>query len=178
MGDIKVNEIKTDTIKNQAGTSAISINSSGVVTQPAKPMFQVGLSAHQAIATATDTKVTWNDVQTSSGGFNIGNHFDTSNNRFNPSVSGYYHIIIQLRLESTTPDFLVLYIRKNGSTIRQQVSVEGNAQNSYVCLHTSTIVHMNGSSDYIETVINHNVGSTTNLVSNYGHTQFGGYLIG
>ena len=152
--------------------------SGGAVSFPNKPMFQVGLSAHQAIATATDTKVTWNDVQTSSGGFNIGNHFDTSNNRFNPSVSGYYHIIIQLRLESAAPDFLVLYIRKNGSTIRQQVSVEGNAQNSYVCLHTSTIVHMNGSSDYIETVINHNVGSTTNLVSNYGHTQFGGYLIG
>ncbi len=150
----------------------------GAVSFPNKPMFQVGLSAHQGIAHATDTKVTWNDVQTSSGGFNIGNHFDTSNNWFKPSVSGYYHLIVQLRLENAAPGFLVVYIKKNGTTIRQQVSVEGNDQNSYVTAHTSTILHMNGSSDYIETVVNHNAGSTVNLMSNYGQSQFGGYLVG
>ena len=32
MSDIKVNEIKTDTIKNKAGTSAATIDSTGIMT--------------------------------------------------------------------------------------------------------------------------------------------------
>ena len=39
MSDLKVSEIKTDTIKDQAGTTAMTIDSSGRVTKPAHPAF-------------------------------------------------------------------------------------------------------------------------------------------
>ena len=49
MSDLKVNEVKTDTIKNQAGTSAMTIDSTGRVFQPAKPMMSVrGFSSSTA----------------------------------------------------------------------------------------------------------------------------------
>ena len=53
MSDIKVNEIKTDTIKNQAGTSALSINSAGVLTTGVKHAFYMYRSASQQINHAT-----------------------------------------------------------------------------------------------------------------------------
>ena len=37
MSDLKVNEVKTDTIKDQTGTTAINIDSSGRVSQPSRP---------------------------------------------------------------------------------------------------------------------------------------------
>tara|TARA_B100000886_G_C20351038_1_gene460895 strand:- start:339 stop:911 length:573 start_codon:yes stop_codon:yes gene_type:complete len=39
MSDLKVNEVKTDTIKDQTGTTAINIDSSGRVSQPSRPSW-------------------------------------------------------------------------------------------------------------------------------------------
>lgn len=41
MGDIKVNEVKTDAIKNQAGTSAMTIDSNGVTEMHAGSIIQI-----------------------------------------------------------------------------------------------------------------------------------------
>ena len=40
MSDIKVNEVKTDTIKDQAGTTAITIDTSGRINMPKVPALQ------------------------------------------------------------------------------------------------------------------------------------------
>ena len=165
-------------LQHTNGTSAATINAGGVISQPNKPIFQVGLSAYQAVANATLTKINFNDVQTSDGGFNIGNHFDTSNYWFKPTVSGYYHLFLQMRIENAGPDYLLVYIRKNGTTIRFHSGMESNAANVYVTAHTTTTVHMNGSSDYIEVYAQHNAGSTQNIMNQYGQTQFGGFLVG
>ena len=39
MGDIKVNTVKTDAITDKTGTSALTIDSTGRVTTPARPVF-------------------------------------------------------------------------------------------------------------------------------------------
>lgn len=150
----------------------------GVINfQPNRPMFQVGLSSDQSIPTGTTTQIDWNDIQTSSGGFNIGGHFDLSNHWFKPTVSGYYFLIVQARIEFATPDYLTVNINKNGTSIRFHNGVESNASNAYVTTHSTTIVYMNGSSDYITVDCSHNSGSAKDLMSNYGQTQFGGFLI-
>ena len=41
MGDVKVNEIKTDAIKNQAGTSAMTIDSNGITEMHAGSIIQM-----------------------------------------------------------------------------------------------------------------------------------------
>jgi len=72
---------------------------------------------------------------------------------------------------------LQCYIKKNGQTIRFNTGVEGNAANSYVDVNTSTIVQMNGSTDYLTIDTYHNYGSARNILATGGQTQFGGYLI-
>ena len=48
--------LKVGTIQdNQNSNNALVINSAGVVTQPAKPMFRVDQSADQPIADSTPT---------------------------------------------------------------------------------------------------------------------------
>ena len=39
MSDLKVNEVKTDTIKDQSGTTAMTIDTSGRIATPARPAF-------------------------------------------------------------------------------------------------------------------------------------------
>ena len=175
--------LKVGTIQDHAnGNNALVINSAGVVTQPAKPIFQVGLTANQSIANATITQVNFNDkTSTYASGngshFDIGGYFNTGNSRYLPLVAGYYFVVVALRISNTTPDYLQCYIKKNGQTIRFNSAVEGNAANSYVDICTSTIVHMNGSSDYLTIDTYHNAGSAQNILSTGGQTQFGGYLI-
>ena len=150
----------------------------GVISfNPNRPMFQVGLSSAQSIPNATNTLVQFNDIQTASGGFSIGGYFDTSNYWFKPLVSGYYYFDAQLRLENATPDYVVIYINKNGTEIRANVGTESNAANAYVTAHTSTLTYMNGSTDYASVSVLHNSGSSKNLANTFGRTQFGGYMI-
>ena len=150
----------------------------GVITfQPNRPMFQVGLSSDQSIPNASTTQINWNDVQTSSGGFNVGSHFDLSNNWFKPTIAGYYFLVVQARIETSTPDYLQIKINKNGTVIRFHNGMESNSANAYVTAHTSSIVYMNGSSDYITVSTYHNSGSAKDILSIYGQSQFGGYLI-
>ena len=61
MSDLKVNEVKTDTIKNQAGTSAVTINSSGTMT-PAKMVyssFTITSAQHSGTAAGYETVTNW-----------------------------------------------------------------------------------------------------------------------
>jgi len=174
--------LKVNELQHTGGTSAIAINSNGVVTQPAKPIFQVGLTANQAVANQTITQVNFNDkTSTYASGnashFDIGGYFNTGNSRYLPLVAGYYFVVVSLRIANATPDYLQCYIKKNGQTIRFNNGMESNAANAYVDVNTSTIVHMNGSSDYLTVDTYHNTGSTQNIMYNGGQTQFGGYLI-
>ena len=174
--------LKVDTIAHTGGTSAIAITSGGVVTQPAKPIFQVGLTANQSVAHQTLTQVNFNDkTSTFASGngshFDIGGYFNTGNSRYIPQVAGYYFVVVSLRIETVSPDYLQVYIKKNGQTIRFNSGMESNAANAYVDVNTSTIVQMNGSGDYLTVDTYHNTGSSQNIINIGGQTQFGGYLI-
>ena len=128
MSDLKVNEVKTDTIKDQTGTTAMAIDSTGRVTTPARPAF----FAHGTSYSWVESQNAGTVVTLAGTKFNIGNHFDTSNYWFKPTVSGYYHLFLQMRIENAGPDYLLVYIRKNGTTIRFHSGMESNAANVYV----------------------------------------------
>ena len=83
MGDLKVNEIKTDTIKNQAGTSAATIDSTGRILQPAVPAFSV--TKHGASGAEYMTgHITFDTVS-----LNRGSCWDGTN-KFQAPVAGVY----------------------------------------------------------------------------------------
>tara|TARA_B100001059_G_C17508351_1_gene414526 strand:- start:147 stop:653 length:507 start_codon:yes stop_codon:yes gene_type:complete len=88
MSDLKVNEIKTDTIKNQAGTSAATIDSSGRILTPARPAFRARKTSSQSTSSGNEL-ITWNTAP-----LNIGSHFGS--NVFTAPVAGIYSFSIVL----------------------------------------------------------------------------------
>lgn len=75
--------IKVDTIQNSSGTSALSIDSSGRVTNN-NPMFYVAKNSGGGAAAASG-HITFNNVVQ-----NVGNGWDSNNNYFNAPVTGNY----------------------------------------------------------------------------------------
>ena len=89
---------KVNTIKHTGGTTAMTIDSTGRLTQPAKPSF----FAHGSTGT-------WQSV--SSGGIvteldttdhNIGSCYDTSNGRFTVPITGVYCLQFNLYIKQTS----------------------------------------------------------------------------
>ena len=104
MSDLKVNEIKTDAIKNQAGTSAATIDSSGRMTQPNIPFLQcscTGYSGGNITPSGYTGKVPFQEVIASRGIV-----LDTSTNLFSVPVTGLYNISAAVRLNA---DYTYLY---------------------------------------------------------------------
>jgi len=135
------------------------------------PAFSVYKSTDQSISSATWTKVTFAEKE-----------FDTNSNfsgsRFTPTVAGYYQVSWGIDCFAT-------------SCVRQAVSLYKNAQaykysgfwqapsGSYeteVC--SSSIVYLNGSTDYIE-IYAYITGTTPTIYSTAGTTitWFNGSLV-
>ncbi len=168
--------LKVGTIQDHANSNtAISITSAGVVTQPNKIIFKAYRSTGQSIGSGGAVKVNLDAVD-----FNVGNCFNTSNARFTPTVAGYYNITWQARVDSSTPDFVLARIYKNGSLYSDSRANESNAANSYPSAVNNSIIHMNGSGDYLEFYTYHNVGSSVNFsAKGVEHVAWAqGYLIG
>jgi hypothetical protein len=141
------------------------------------PKFRVKQSSDQSIANASGITVQFND-KTASGAFDIGGYFNTTNYRYVPLVAGYYFFASTVTIKSATPDYVIIFIRKNGATIYRNLGMESNAANAHVPAHVSGIIYMNGSTDYIDVQVQHNVGSNANTNSNFEYSNFNGYFIG
>ena len=103
MSDLKVNEIKTDAIKNQAGTSAATIDSSGRMTQPNIPFLLCDCTGHSGNITPSGFtgKVPFQNVLSSRGIV-----LDTSTNLFTVPVTGLYNISAAVRVNA---DYSYMY---------------------------------------------------------------------
>ena len=128
------------------GTGSLTVQQNGV-TQGIYgniPAFQAYRTSDQTITTSTFTKVTLNAEV-----FDTNNNFDTTLNRFTPTIAGYYQISHLISaFNSTTPTRLLTTIYKNGSqhsygsdsTITTGISSGGN----------SVLIYFNGTTDYVE----------------------------
>ena len=76
--------LNVNTIANLSGTTAATIDSGGRITEPAKPAFRVFKRSSSGTGGAGGD-LTFNNVS-----FNIGSHWDTSNNYFVAPVAGIY----------------------------------------------------------------------------------------
>ena len=162
--------LKVGTITTSSGSGTITLGQSGeTITIPSgctitnsgtatnfggttAPYVAVYRSSDQTISDATYTKIQFNAEFVDSA-----NAFDsTTNYRFTPQTSGYYYVQLNLVIGNTADnafDSVVATIYKNGSEItgvgtRRDMDTVGFNYND--TLNTSTIVQLNGSSDYIE----------------------------
>jgi len=112
------------------------------------PAFEAYLSADQSVSDATNTKVAYNVEH-----FDTDNAYDNSTNyRFTPQTSGKYFVYANVNCYAGDSNLkkAKAYIYKNGSAIKV---IQFNFSNNYARqMHTmvSSVIDMNGSSDYIE----------------------------
>jgi len=92
---LKVSEIQDPT----NGNTALTVDSSGRVAMPTKPSF---FATNNANAWQSFGNTNFNTMPFNTTTHNIGNHYDTSNYRFNVAVTGSYYFYLQFLHDATT----------------------------------------------------------------------------
>lgn len=168
-------DLNVDTIKNTSGTTAININSNGVVTTPAKPMFKAKGGSNISLANNTWTKAAFN-----SESFDIGSYYDPSTNyRYTPLVAGKYFFYAKAYITwaSAATEQIDIAFYKNGSLETQYGRYDAQTDGNYGHVGISSLIDMNGSSDYIEVYVRASTSTDAKLYINGEHGEFSGYLV-
>jgi hypothetical protein len=150
----------TATIPNVTGTVMVSGN---------MPAFSAYNTTGQSVTANTNTK-----IQLNVKNFDTNNNFDsTTNYRFTPTVAGYYQINGTVMLANTVGTvYSIIY--KNGSEwIRGSLATA--IATSYTQSSASSLIYLNGSTDYVELYTWFSATSTVGPQNNY--TQFSGSLV-
>ena len=136
--------------------SALAVAGTQTVTLPAAsgqlmvsgnmPAFSAYTSANQTASAATWTKVQFNNKE-----FDTANCYDAiTNYRFTPTVAGYYQVNIALVVGQNGSSAIQMQsaIYKNGSLYKTMLGYDatGHFQN----VSFSTVMYLNGTTDYIE----------------------------
>jgi len=140
------------TIRATNGTSAMTINSSGIVI-PKGVILQVkATNTDQAYsASGGQAKIQWEavEIDTISG-------WDATNHRYTPSVAGYYLVGGSIRASLQNVLALVtVIVRKNNTTapetdLRNQFQSNSDAYFNGSYPIPTGLMQMNGSTDYME----------------------------
>ena len=164
---------------NASGTGVLTIaapntNSSYTLTLPQTtstlgidgPAFSAYQGSSQTLTSSVYTKIALNTER-----FDTNSNFDsTTNYRFTPTVAGYYQINYAVYgAASGTLTSIIGALYKNGAVYEYGVigTVSGNQQ--YV---SSTLVSMNGSTDYLELYLSLNGSGTLTATATSGTANY------
>lgn len=163
--------IRVDDLQDSGGNSIVSSNGSGTVTVGNSalkntPYFRVYRDGVQSLANNTRTTIQWNQETLDSG-----NYFDLSTYKYTPLVEGYYLFSCAIKLDTATDSSnFVMYIRKNGTEVLE-TSTNSEYYNS---TFGTLLIHMNGTTDYVDVAGNQNTGGAVNLDGTDKKTFFHG----
>ena len=107
------------------------------------PAFSAYLSANQSVTSDTNVKIAFNTEE-----FDTNNCYDnTTNYRFTPTVAGYYQVdgVLSCRSATSVTRFNI-QLWKNGAIFKWGGDILGAGYK----VNVSTLVYLNGSTDYIE----------------------------
>jgi hypothetical protein len=160
-----VSGTNTATLPAATGTVMVSGN---------MPAFSAYLNGgNQGITTTTWTKVTLNAKE-----FDTANCFDsTTNYRFTPNVAGYYQIngaIFYSGNAYYSEARIAIY--KNGSQLKQTVLGTNGTLINISSGIISSLIFMNGSTDYVELYAYEVNAVSPTCVSGATNTYFSGFL--
>jgi hypothetical protein len=169
--------LKVGTITNSAGSGNITIGS-GVTLLSNVPAFEAYLSADQTVSDGVNAKIQFNTEI-----YDTDNTYDNSTNyRFTPTVAGEYFVYSVLLFKSDTASQIndtTLRLYKNGSQYKRVNTSVTTGNTTTLILNVSTVMILNGTTDYVEIYGNLNVGSgTATIQASEKSTYFGAYRIG
>ena len=144
-------------------------NLTGVVPDDI-PIFSAYAPTNGTISQNTYTVVLFGTEQ-----YDTDSAYNTSNGRFQPSIAGYYWIGVSLEHNATTRQ--ICRIIKH-SSLNEDYFVWDTAlaQSSGVDLTGSTLMYLNGSTDYVDVQV-YGSGTDYTLSTDLGRTMFQGYLV-
>jgi hypothetical protein len=136
------------------------------------PAFRAYASSDQAPTATVITK-----AQLNTENYDTDSAYDTSTYRFTPQVSGKYafYFLATDNYTTSAASDVIAYIYKNGSSIAKYTNSAkgGNYGGNFL----STVVDMNGSSDYVEFFLYHASGGGFKYRSGSDWQYAGGYRI-
>ena len=132
-------------IKHTNNTTAITIDSTGRVFQPQKPMFYAKGANTSAVSST-------NNFVLSATDFNVGGHYSTTTGKFTAPVAGFYMFHANVMGDNTDARFM-LRLRVNG-TDKAQGSSSSNA-NHYQDAKVTVLLQLSANDE----VNLHNAGS-------------------
>ena len=169
--------LKVDNIQNASGTSALEIDSSGRVTQPAKPAF---VARPSASITMTDTN--WQTVNFSNVALDVGSNWNSSG-YFVVPVDGIYQFNYHARFDSIGTGFvnIALSDRTSGTSpttgqtttlFSDSYVINGSPSSNYISLSTSCIIELTANTNVQPWVY-----STDSSYSIQSVSHFSGFLV-
>ena len=167
------NTDRTLTLPDGAGEILLSdgdgSNLTGVVPDDI-PIFSAYAPTNGTISQNTYTVVLFGTEQ-----YDTDSAYNTSNGRFQPSIAGYYWIGVSLEHNATTRQ--ICRIIKH-SSLNEDYFVWDTAlaQSSGVDLTGSTLMYLNGSTDYVDVQVYGSGGDYT-ISTDLGRSMFQGYLV-
>ena len=167
--------LKVGTIQDHANSNtAISIDSSGRVTQPAKPAWRLQLNSSQSISGSTSAVVTWDNNSTNSNFIQGG--CTLSSGAITVPVSGIYQLNCSVRFQSVGGVYIEQYMRVNGDGSHRAYHITGDPLDNY---HSISMGHLFklAANDVIDIQVNAQ-NDTDYVIAGGQLSTFSGYLVG
>lgn len=130
------------------------------------PAFSAYNGSAQSFSASTYTKITFPTEE-----FDTASNFASS--RFTPTTAGYYQISTGVRFSASTANGWYFLLYKNGTSYQTIGLIEGVDAFRYPFGNASTLVYMNGSTDYLEIYCAFDASSPT-TVGGAANTYFTG----
>jgi len=166
------NTDRTLTLPDEAGTVLTSASDIQSQALGDIPVFDVWLNGFQTLTNNTYTKLQFDTVV-----FDTHSFFDLANNRYTPTIAGYYDIGLMYRADDGATTSIEVAMYKNGSVYRRVIENTNISSQGYLrMMSASYLVYLNGSTDYVEFYIAQQSAATADYGYNaipYANHMFG-----
>lgn len=130
-------------------------NTNGSVTQlnlaPNVAGNGPAFSAYRSSSNQSISSSTWSKINLNAEEFDTNSNYDSATNyRFTPTVAGYYLFTWMILLQTSVAANMYMYLYKNGSSNKAGVSLPSGSGYVSNIIGGSSVVYMNGSTDYVE----------------------------
>jgi len=155
------------------GTGDLTIQQNGVTINKltAAPAF----GAYQSVQQTGISNTTWTKITFTTELFDTNNNYASS--RFTPTVAGYYQFNASICLVSTTTTHSIISGLYRNGTLYSQGQPLLASTNFYPQSLVSSVIYLNGSTDYVEIYGFGNTGGTFNIYNTQENTYFNGCLV-
>ena len=167
--------LKVDAIQNTAGTSALTIDSSGRMFTPARPSFSATRTSALTVSSTNQTLV-FNNVT-----HNQGSHYDSSTGKFTAPVTGLYYFSAAASIVVGADNrYLVITIQTSdsdytGVLLAGRAHTNTTSGTTYGQSQCSGVVHLNAN-DFVLCKVE--VENSSSLAVGDPACYFNGFLVG